>query len=552
MSKSLTARVLLRIGRSITVRPVRVAAVVVLSVALCVAVSLLTDWSDRAVITLALKTISPSSPAGGGSEASASVVLPVYRDLVRSDTVLSRTLAVISTPDSPAVSTWRQAREAWETGRSPEDWAALEQALQQLDAETDRLGRDETTGRVMLAALARLSDRVGVAESGSQASLGLLKVSVSWPVKCGDVRRVADGLAKMACDRIQEVQMKASHDASDFIRLRRESLRPSQLAPAEDAFRQFVEHELESPADLAHLDQLNRSPAEADLPVSIKRMRLELLTLDSQQADARRLRRLLLEALPLSLWNGSPRRNDAGEPIAPDITRVGEERLPEGDPVLEDLTIVIPKDALDRNVVLSRLKAREAELLVELNRLRSEFNPGYLGIGDKRGELVRTRREILTQVIGEAAQLQVSIATLSARREELDRRLEANERQFQRLTAKLSRYQQVVNDLDAARKRYLGAWLDETEAMKNQEQGLPAAVLQVLDVSGDYAGRHAWMANPWKAAVCGAVSGALLAIAYALLVSVLDRTLRWPDEVQRYVGVPVVARIPKVGDRIVA
>jgi len=141
---------------------------------------------------------------------------------------------------------------------------------------------------------------------------------------------------------------------------------------------------------------------------------------------------------------------------------------------------------------------------------------------------------------------------MSTRSAELQKRLEAAEQQFQRLNGKLGRYQQLVHDLDAARKRYLNAWLDETETIKNQEQGLPAVVPQVLDISGDYAGRRAWLASPRMACVVGGVAGLVLALVYALVAGVLDHTLRWPDELERHTGIRVIGRVKKAGDRIVA
>jgi len=553
MPGSPTTRFLVRIGRALMVRPVRAAAVFVATLLVCMAVCFLTEWCDRASVTLTIRTLG-AAPASGEAAADGdrSVLSTVYLDLLRSDTILARTLLVVSYPDSPAAAEWRKARDEWEGAHSPEAWAALSKALHQLDAEAERLRRDEVAGRTMLANLAALSERVDVMPYGSQGLPDVVKMSVSWPAKCGDVRLVADCLSQMACDRWQEVQMRAAQDASDFIRLRRESLRPGQLAPAENAMRQFVEEELESPADLVHLEQLSRSGEEADLTVFIKRMRQELLSLDSQQAESRKLRRLLLEALPACLWKGGTRRGDDGELIDPDVSRVDEKQLPDHDPVLADITQVIPREALDRNVVLNRLKAREAELLQELNRLRSEFNAAHMGIADKRVELAWTRREILTQVIGEAAQLKVSIAATAARQTEVQQRLEAAERQLQRLTARLGRYQQLTQELEASRKRYFQMWLDQTQSMKDQWQGHPAAILQVLDISADYSGRRALLASPWKAAVTGCLVGLALTVVYALTAGLLDRTLRWPDEVERHVKVSVVGRIRKVGDRIVA
>lgn len=553
MNDNLTARIFLRIARSVIVRPVRVAAIIALAVLLCAAISLLSDWSDRASISLALKTVATPETTGHGPDPSPLPnPLPVYRDLLSSDAVLLRTLVVVDQPDLPGVVQWRKAHDAWEAGRTSETWSGLESALRHLDAEINRVRRDESLGPALLANLDCLSKRVEIMECGLETTWSLLKMSVSWPVKKGDIGRLAEILAKMARDRVQEVQMAAAHDASDFIRLRRERLRPSQLAPAEEALRLFAERELHSPADVVHLEQLSRSPAEADLPTVLKRMRQDLLATEAQRVEAKRLRRLLLESLPDVLWNGTPHQDNDGELTGPNAAAVGPQRLADSDPVLVERTLVIPREGLDRNVVLGRLKSREAELVLELNRLRSEFNPGYLGMADKRAELARTRREILTQVIGEAAQLQVSISILTARQTEIEQRIEATERQLNRLNGVLGRYQQLVQELDAARKRFYESWLDETQAMNLQQEGLIPAVLQVLDISGDYSGRQAALANPWRAAGIGASIGVVLAVIYALAASLLDHSLRWPDEVERHTGMRVLGRINKTGGRIVA
>lgn len=540
------------VGQAVRVRRWRVGIIVVAAVGLCLTISLLTEWSDRALIVMALKGAGTAGAAGERQSMSGAAALSYCRELARSEAVLSRTLAVLFSPESPAVAEWKQARRQWEAERSSEAWEMLEGAFRRLDAEIERLRRDGSEGPIVLDRMAWLSRRVDVSPAGPDAPADVLTMSVSWPVKRGDVRPVAECLAVMTRDRLIEAQIRAAHETAGFVRLRRERLRLGELAPAENALREFAEQELESPADLAHLEQMSRLAAEADLPVAIRRLRQDLAAIDSQRDEAGRLRRLLLESLPEALWGGGPRRDQDGEWIAPPAASLDRRQLGDDDAILANLTLIIPKEAVERNIVLERLKGREADLLVELGRLRSEFNPGYLGIADKRAELARVRREILTQVVGEAAQLQVAIGAWSARYAELERRVEACERQFQRLSGKLSRYQQLVQDLEAARKRYLTAWLDETQIIKDQEQGLPAALLLEPEIICDYGGRRAMLADPRRACAVGGIAGAVLALAYALVAGLLDRTLRWPDQVQRHVGVPAVGQVRRVGDRIVA
>jgi len=142
-------------------------AVALLPVAACLTVCFLTEWSDSASVNLVLKTIGPAEPAGQEKPGTPAPGLP-YLDLLQSETVLARTLAVLTNPESPAASEWRKSRQSWETAQSSESWASLSRALRQLDAEIERLRGDQTKTQAAMLNLGRLSERVSVSDRGNR------------------------------------------------------------------------------------------------------------------------------------------------------------------------------------------------------------------------------------------------------------------------------------------------------------------------------------------------------------------------------------------------
>jgi hypothetical protein len=541
-----------RIGRCLRARPAAVVGIMLLVVALSLAVCLLRKQYQRAEVTFLVRTIgagTPDSTRPAGTSSPLSGQFGAGR-WVSSETVLARTLLIIQSPDGPAAAEWRTARALWEAEHSQENWAATERALHLLDSEADRYRKDPAAGPTFSAQIARFRERIHVIPEPD--SRGLLTLSVLWPVRAGGAAEVARTLGEMARDRVQEIQTQANREAADLIRLRRESLRQAQLLPAESALQRFVERELDAAADLVDLDQLSRSAAESNLAATARRLQQDAATVGAQLEEARRLRNQTLASLPAVLWNGSPRRDANGDLTGPDVSRLSEKQLPDDDPILGDLSVVVPAEIRERNVVLSKLKVREAELLVDLNRIRAEFNLSYQGLWDKRTELIRVRREILTQVIGEAAQLQVSIAGAASRRQELQQGIEEVRGRTARLTPKVARYQQLCHEVDVARKQYLKTWMDETDAMQSQERGGPLTVLQMVDLSVDTSMERSVLSNPWRLGPLAVVAGVVAALVYALVAGALDRTFRWPDEVERSVGLPVVGRIGRLGRAIVS
>jgi capsular polysaccharide biosynthesis protein len=56
---------------------------------------------------------------------------------------------------------------------------------------------------------------------------------------------------------------------------------------------------------------------------------------------------------------------------------------------------------------------------------------------------------------------------------------------------------------------------------------------------------------PWLNMLIAAVSGLILALVYAFVADHYDHTIKSIDDAERYLGVPVLGSVPKLGRHII-
>ncbi len=551
MADNIGARTLRELTRVIFAQlGIVVAIVAVITVGTLVA-CLAAHKHYRSSVTFLVKEPRPQNPTAQevSTDRSLEVFIKTQHELIKSETVLARTLAVLDSPESPAARNWRSARQAWQRDDSQENWDKLLASLEDLDAEIEQRKNYPETGGEFRDAIRRFARRVKTETPGGEAVAltEIFTVTVTQPAPPKNAKRAAALLAENYKDRYREVQVRSSREAAEFMRARLQALRRDQLGPAEDRLREFVEHELESPADLVILEQLTRSGTEAGRQIIVRRFQEDMISLDAGLAEARQLRQQLLEQLPRGLWDGQQERDEDGNLTVPDLARLDEARLPDDDPILTDIVTIIPEETLKYNVVVNTLKSKEVALLIDLNRLKVEYKPDYPSVRDKLTEIARTRRQILRELIGEATALDIKNATLSARQREIGRRLEEEQRRLDSITPKLVRYQELQHEVNLAREQYGKLSGDLTTALNLQEQEAGAITISIVDQARLPDVRRPAYPNTGLYTLLAALVGLLLATAYAFAADYFDHTLRSIEETERYLGVPAVGSVGKHG-----
>ncbi|UCD28474.1 MAG: hypothetical protein JSV03_15545 [Planctomycetota bacterium] len=477
------------------------------------------------------------------------VFIKTQHEIITSQTVLARTWTILTDPKSSAAVKWQSARQAWQEDSSEENWQLFLQALKELDQEAERRKTDPQIGERFRSEIRQFAKAIEVEiPGGAEVTLSeIFTVSVVQPGPPLRAQNAADCLAKNYVDRYREVQATSSRNAVQFMRGRLASLKQQRLLKAEAALRNFVEKELDSPSDVGILEQLTRAGTEAGRQITVRRFNEEIILIDGGLAEASQQKRQLLEQLPKGLWEPGTRLDQKGELTVPDIGRLAENKLPDNDPILTDIVTIIPETTLKNNVIISQLKAKEVSLLIELNRLKVEYNDEYRGVRDKLTEISRTRRQILRELIGEASSLDIKIATLAARKDEFSRKLEQELKRLDRITTQLVRYQELQNEVALAREEYRKVSSELASALTFQEQEADAITINIVDDAKLPDVKRPVYPRTVLYTLIAAVVGLLLAMAYAFLADHFDHTLGSIEETERYLGVPVIGSIEKGG-----
>jgi uncharacterized protein involved in exopolysaccharide biosynthesis len=534
------ARTARELGRVVFSRLGTVLAIVVVITGGTLAACLLAPKHYQSQVTFLVKEPRPQNPAAQevSSDRSLQVFIKTQYELVKSQTVLARTVAMLMAPDSPAAKQWREARQAWERETTKERWKAFTDALTALDKEVLEREKDA----FFRDAVRRFARKVKIeTPGGEQVALSeVITVQVVQPEPVDNAYRATDLLAKTYIDRYREKQAERGLTTSDFMKVRLEDLKNNRLKPSETAVRDFVEKELDSPSDLVILEQLMKSGGEAGRQITVRRFQEEMITNDSLLAEARQLRKQVLEQLPQAIWDG-PRAGADGELVVPTTAKL--DKMTDEDPILTDTITIIPEETLKNNVVVHQLKAKEVDLLIDLNRLKVEYKPEYRLVQDKLTEIARTRRQILKELIGEASALDIKYSTLTARQKEIGSKLEGETKRLNKITSQLVRYNELQNEATLAREEYRKASTDLASAMAYQQQQADAITISVLDPPKLPDAMLPVYPQPVLYTILAGLVGLLLATAYAFTADYFDHTLSSIEATERYLGVPVVGSV---------
>lgn len=514
--------------------------------------------SYRSSVTFLAKEPRPQNPTAQqvSTDRSLEVFIKTQNELITSQTVLARTLAVLRNPESAVAKEWMEAREAVEqfdkdrssnrdSARDKDREAILARftaSLAALDREVDRLMKEAADYREDLRQFAK---KVKVkTPGGEQIALSeIFTITVTMPGPPERAWQAADLLARNYVDRYRQLQAESGGKSAEFMRTRLDAFKRERLARAEAALRDFVENELESPSDVGILEQLSKSGSEAGRQIVVRRFQEELIDIDAQLASAVQLKRELLEQLPEVLWGKDPRTGPDGELTVPRMENLSEEALPDTHPALIEAVTIIPEDTIQNNVVVNQLKGKEVALLIELNRLQVEFAEQYRAVRDKQMEIARTRRQILRELVAEASARDIAASILRARQNEIKTRLDQETRRLDRTTSLLVRYQELQNELAVAREEYRRLSADLASAEQFQNQEADAITISIVDPARvPDADRPAFPNTILFTVIAGGV-GVLLAFAYAFMADHFDHTFRTIGEAEHYLGVPVVGSI---------
>jgi hypothetical protein len=207
----------------------------------------------------------------------------------------------------------------------------------------------------------------------------------------------------------------------------------------------------------------------------------------------------------------------------------------------------IPREIRESNAAVRRLSELLADKVALRIELEQRYSPGYAELDDVRNEVARLRSELKGLLEEGLAEVEATMARIEARVKEY-----GNPGSVASTPENLSQLVTTFRDIQVRQKIFedeLAKVVDE----ENQAEKIYIGARTAPSIPGP---SHAILPDKhvtpvvWLNFLVGGVVGLLLALAYLFLADFYDHTVRGTEDVERYLGVPVLTSVRRMGNPI--
>ena len=218
---------------------------------------------------------------------------------------------------------------------------------------------------------------------------------------------------------------------------------------------------------------------------------------------------------------------------------------------VDDDAIAVPDSIMASNPSVTMLEKTILTLKLHINSLTPRYTDDYKELMTARSELASARKEFRIELKRQLTRSQQQLDSYTARRDKIKASFTADRDRLQVLAIGTAEWQGLRAAQEAAQRRYDSEMDRVVSATTARELSNVSIMLTVL---GDPSRPDP--ANPVKPImlvnmILAVVGGFILSLIYAFSADHFDHSLKSIDDAERYLGVPVLASVPKLGRRII-
>ena len=218
----------------------------------------------------------------------------------------------------------------------------------------------------------------------------------------------------------------------------------------------------------------------------------------------------------------------------------------------DDADLVIPDAVTASNPSIQTLQAKIIDAKIVLNSLVPRYTEEHQEVRHTREELALARGDLRGELTKQSGRLAQELAVLQARRDVLDARVNEDRQRVDALAGKVARYDQLQRDLTGAQTIFDEEQKRVVSAVTAEKLAQNPVLVSTLDDATWPDPRLPRRPMVWLNLLVAALSGLVLALAYAFLADHFDHSIKSVDEAERYLGVPVLVSVPKISGRIIS
>jgi len=480
-------------------------------------------WYESETQLLAKPKISGPVEMKGALKDEVVLYISTLRSLISSDHVLASTLlrlekdrpADAATPPGLPASDTDEAVAAWQSS-----FAAWNKDVKGYIAENTE-------------EISKLRDRLSVVTPGGPDATftQTLRVQVRWPEEREKAARLGKNSQEMAAntakalaenivdayeERAAELEWNRSTAAAKF--LTDKSLASAQKArmAADTAYEKFItEQTQEDLVDMQHMAGRGGGfgTGKASLATTYAG---EMTRLDESIAGLQSMKSALQTQMDLD----------------------------------DDDAIAVPDSIMMANQSVMALEKKILSLKLHINSLTPRYTEDYKELTTARAELVSARKEFRTELKKQMTRTQQDLDSLTAKREKINSSILAERKRLKELAMLLPLWKRLEADKEAAQTTYNNEVERINEANTAKLSNVAILLTTLSDASQPDATKPVKPIMLLNVALAIA-GGFLLSLIYAFSADHFDHTFKGVDDAEKYLGVPVLASIPKLGRRMI-
>ncbi|MBC8372673.1 MAG: hypothetical protein H8E53_03690 [Planctomycetes bacterium] len=213
--------------------------------------------------------------------------------------------------------------------------------------------------------------------------------------------------------------------------------------------------------------------------------------------------------------------------------------------------IAVPDSIMAVNTSVKALEAKILELKLHINSLTPRYTEDYKEVRTARSELADAMKEFRNELKKQLTRTQQELDALTAKRDNINIRFKADSERLRTLAISTAEWKRLLAAQEASQSRYDTEMERVVSATTARELSSVAIMLTIL---GDPS-----QPDPDKPAkpimllnlILAVVGGFILSLIYAFSADHFDHSLKSIDEAERYLGVPVLTSVPKLGRRMI-
>ena len=216
-----------------------------------------------------------------------------------------------------------------------------------------------------------------------------------------------------------------------------------------------------------------------------------------------------------------------------------------------DAKLAIPDAVAAANPAITALQDKVLGLTITVNALIPRYTEEHQEVRNARSELAAARKELREELARQLIRLGQEESFLKARRAVIRQRVEGDRRRLAELAVQTSKYQQLKAAMDAAQRQYDTEKDKVISAAAARELANTSILVTVLGEPSMPDPSRPRRPIMWLNLLFAGFGGLILALVYAFTADHFDHSLKSIDDAERYLGVPVLASVPKLGRNVI-